>query len=264
MPKIKEPYLENLGTIAYPILLSLLAGLTTGIGGLLILVLGKLEGKYLGFIMGFAGGVMLIVSFVELLAESNHLISTLRVVTFFTLGATLMMGIDLLLPHIEFGQWEKQVTDRQLFKSGIIVALGMSLHNLPEGLVVSVGFGHDANLGVLVALMISLHNIPEGIATVTPLLAAGVNKWRAIGLATLSGLTEPFGAIIGVVILGAVGATSVVIGSGLAFAAGVMTYVTMDELIPIAHDFCKPVHKHYVSVGVLTGVVFAQLLSTVF
>ncbi len=256
--------MDNIGTAAYPIMLSLLAGLATGIGGLLILLLGKLEGKYLGFIMGFAGGVMLIVSFVELLAEANHLISTLWVVTFFTLGAILMMGIDLLLPHIEFGRWEKQVNDRQLLKSGLMVALGMSLHNLPEGLVVSAGFSHDANLGVLVALMISLHNIPEGIATVTPLIAAGVNKWRAIGLATLSGLTEPLGALIGVVILGAAGATPMVIGSGLAFAAGVMTYVTMDELIPIAHEFCKPVYKHYVSVGVLTGVVFAQLLSIVF
>jgi ZIP family zinc transporter len=256
--------MENIGTAAYPIMLSLLAGLATGVGGLLILLLGKLEGKYLGFIMGFAGGVMLIVSFVELLAEANHLISTLWVVTFFAFGAILMMGIDLLLPHIEFGRWEKQVNDRQLLKYGLLVALGMSLHNLPEGLVVSAGFSHDANLGVLVALMISLHNIPEGIATVTPLVAAGVNKWRAIGLATLSGLTEPLGALIGVVILGAAGATPMVIGSGLAFAAGVMTYVTMDELIPIAHDFCKPVYKHYVSVGVLTGVVFAQLLSIVF
>jgi len=256
--------MDSIVTTAYPILLSLLAGLATGIGGLLVLALGKLEGRFLGFVMGFAGGVMLVVSFLELMAESSHLIDAIWVVTFFTIGATLMMVIDLLLPHMEFGQWEKKVSDRRLFNSGILVALGMSLHNLPEGLVVSAGFGHEANLGILVALMISLHNIPEGIATVTPLVAAGVNKWRAIGLATLSGLTEPLGALIGIVILGAAGATPMVIGSGLAFAAGVMTYITMDELIPVAHDFCKPMYKHYVSTGVLTGVVFAQLLTIIF
>ncbi|HEX9913497.1 MAG TPA: ZIP family metal transporter [Candidatus Bathyarchaeia archaeon] len=256
--------MDSIVTTAYPILLSLLAGLATGIGGLLVLALGKLEGRFLGFVMGFAGGVMLVVSFLELMAESSHLIDAIWVVTFFTIGATLMMVIDLLLPHMEFGQWEKKVSDRRLFNSGILVALGMSLHNLPEGLVVSAGFGHEANLGILVALMISLHNIPEGIATVTPLVAAGVNKWRAISLATLSGLTEPLGALIGIVILGAAGATPMVIGSGLAFAAGVMTYITMDELIPVAHDFCKPMYKHYVSTGVLTGVVFAQLLTIIF
>jgi len=251
-------------TAAYPILLSLLAGLATGIGGLLVLALGKLEGRFLGFIMGFAGGVMIVVSFLELMAEASTLIDTIWVVTFFTIGATLMMVIDLLLPHVEFGQWEKTVNDTRLLKSGLLVALGMSLHNLPEGLVVSAGFGHEANLGILVALMISLHNIPEGIATATPLVAAGVDRWRAFGLATLSGLTEPLGALIGVVILGAAGATPMVIGSGLAFAAGVMTYITMDELIPVAHDFCKPVYKHYVSTGVLAGVVFAQLLGIIF
>jgi len=256
--------MDNIVTTAYPILLSLLAGLATGIGGLLVLALGKLEGRFLGFVMGFAGGVMLVVSFVELMAESSHLINTIWVVAFFAIGATLMMAMDLLLPHIEFGQWEKKVNDRLLLKSGLLIALGMSLHNLPEGLVVSAGFGHEANLGILVALMISLHNIPEGIATVTPLVAAGVNKWRAISLATLSGLTEPLGALIGIVILGAAGATPMVIGSGLAFAAGVMTYITMDELIPVAHDFCKPMYKHYVSTGVLTGVVFAQLLTIIF
>ncbi len=256
--------MDDLVITAYPILLSLLAGLATGIGGLLVLFLGKLEGRFLGFVMGFAGGVMIVVSFLELMAEASTLVDTIWVVAFFTIGATLMMVMDLLLPHMEFGQWEKKVNDRRLFNSGILVALGMSLHNLPEGLVVSAGFGHEANLGILVALMISLHNIPEGIATVTPLVAAGVNKWRAIGLATLSGLTEPLGALIGAVILGAAGATPTVIGSGLAFAAGVMTYITMDELIPVAHDFCKPMYKHYVSTGVLAGVVFAQLLTIIF
>jgi ZIP family zinc transporter len=198
------------------------------------------------------------------MVEASTLIDTIWVVTLFAVGATLMMAMDLLLPHIEFGQWEKKVSDRRLLESGLLVALGMSLHNLPEGLVVSAGYGHEARLGILVALMISLHNIPEGIATVTPLVAAGVNRWRAISLATLSGLVEPLGAFIGVVVLGAAGATPMVIGSGLAFAAGVMVYVTMDELIPVAHDFCKPAYKHYVSTGVLTGVVFAQLLSIIF
>ena len=249
--------------ILFPVLMSLIAGLATGLGGLMVYLFGKLEGKTLGFLMGFAGGVMIVVSFVELFVEALELVNLYWVVLFFSVGSICMMGLDLLIPHIEFGQWEKGVTDKKLMRSGIIIALGMSLHNLPEGLVVSAGFSHMPSLGILVTIMICLHNIPEGIATVTPLISAGVDKRRALGLATLSGLTEPLGALIGVALIGLFGGDSMVIGASLAFASGVMTYITIDELIPVAHDFCKPVYKHYVSAGVLCGVVLAQLLSVI-
>jgi ZIP family zinc transporter len=246
-----------------PIVLSFIAGSATGIGGLFVIIFGDVNDKIVGFFMGFAGGVMLIVSFLHLYNEALQIISTVNTVIAFAFGTILMMIMDLTLPHIELGFWEEGVIDRDLFNRGIIIALGMSLHNLPEGIVISTGFTHLPELGILVAIMICLHNIPEGIATVTPLLRAGANKWRALGLSILSGIVEPIGAIIGMIVIQALGGSNLIIGWGLAFAAGVMTYVTIDELIPVAHQYCSLNHKHIISTGLLLGMLFAQTLSLV-
>jgi zinc transporter, ZIP family len=244
-----------------PIILSTIAGSATGIGGLIVLRFGDISDRKMGFLMGFAGGVMLVVSFIELYAEAISVLSPWKVTLAFAAGTLFMMGIDLTLPHIEFGLWEEGIQDRHLFNSGLLIAVGMSIHNLPEGIVVSAGYGHIPELGILVAIMICLHNIPEGIATVSPLINAGVNKWRAVGLATLSGLMEAVGALIGVIIIASAGMN--IIGWGLGFAAGVMTYVTIDELIPIAHEYCTLDHKHMVSSGLLLGMLFAMILGLV-
>ncbi len=247
--------------ILVPILLSLIAGSATGIGGLIVVWFGDVSNKKMGFLMGFAGGVMLVVSFLDLYAEAVNELAPWKVTIAFVLGTVFMMLVDLKLPHMEFGQWEEGVKDRHLFNSGIIIAIGMSIHNFPEGIVVAAGYGHAAELGVLVALMICFHNIPEGIATVSPLIQAGVSKWRAVGLATLGGLMEPLGALFGAVIISSFGVD--IIGWGLGFAAGVMTYVTIDELIPIAHEYCTLDHKHMVSTGLLIGMIFAMVLGLV-
>ncbi|MCW4050152.1 MAG: ZIP family metal transporter [Candidatus Bathyarchaeota archaeon] len=249
--------------IVTPILLSLLAGSSTGIGGLIVLLFGKIEERVIGFLMGFAGGVMLIVSFLQLYSQALTNITPIKAVFAFAIGTFFMMLIDLTLPHIEFGEWERDVKDRRLFNSGIVIAIGMSLHNLPEGIVVSAGYSHLPRLGILVAIMICFHNIPEGIATVMPLIQSGVNKWRAVGLATVSGLMEPVGAIIGVGFFMAFGGSTSIVGWALGFASGVMTYITIDELIPIAHEYCTLDNKHMVSTGLLTGMIFAQLLSII-
>ena len=241
--------------ILAPILLSVIAGSATGIGGLIVARFGDVSNRKMGFLMGFAGGVMLVVSFLELYAEAISELAPWKVTIAFTIGTVFMMLVDLKLPHIEFGLWEDGVKDRHLFNSGIIIAIGMSIHNFPEGIVVAAGYGHAAELGLLVALMICLHNIPEGIATVSPLIKAGVPKWRAVGLATLGGLMEPVGA------LSFVGMD--IIGWSLGFAAGVMTYVTIDELIHVAHEFCTLDQKHMVSSGLLIGMIFAMLLGLV-
>ena len=222
---------------------------------------GDISNRKMGFLMGFAGGVMLVVSFLELYVEAINELAPWKVTIAFAIGTVFMMLVDLKLPHIEFGLWEDGVKDRHLFNSGIIIAIGMSIHNFPEGIVVAAGYGHAAELGLIVALMIGLHNIPEGIATVTPLIKAGVPRWRAVGLATLGGLMEPVGALFGAVTISFVGMD--IIGWSLGFAAGVMTYVTIDELIPIAHEFCSVDQKHMVSSGLLIGMIFAMLLGLV-
>lgn len=247
--------------ILIPILLSVIAGSATGLGGLIVVRFGEISNRTMGFLMGFAGGVMLVVSFLELYAEAIVDLAPWKVTIAFAIGTVFMMLVDLKLPHMEFGQWEDGVNDRHLFNSGLIIAIGMSIHNFPEGIVVAAGYGRAAELGVLVALMICFHNIPEGIATVSPLIKAGVPKWRAVGLATLGGMMEPIGALFGAAIISYVGLG--IIGWGLGFAAGVMTYVTIDELIPVAHEFCSVDQKHMVSIGLLIGMIFAMLVGLV-
>ena len=247
--------------ILIPILLSVIAGSATGLGGLIVVRFGEISNRTMGFLMGFAGGVMLVVSFLELYAEAIVDLAPWKVTIAFAIGTVFMMLVDLKLPHMEFGQWEDGVNDRHLFNSGLIIAIGMSIHNFPEGIVVAAGYGRAAELGVLVALMICFHNIPEGIATVSPLIKAGVPKWRAVGLATLGGMMEPIGALFGAAIISYDGLG--IIGWGLGFAAGVMTYVTIDELIPVAHEFCSVDQKHMVSIGLLIGMIFAMLVGLV-
>ncbi len=249
--------------IIKPFLLSLIAGSASGIGGLMVLAFGEMEERILGSLMGFAGGVMLAVSFLKLFSEALTHLSQLEATLSFAAGALIMMAIDLTTPHMESGVWETGIADPKLLKTGFIVAIGISLHNFPEGLVVSASYGHLPRLGLLIAVMICLHNIPEGIATATPLIAAGMDRKKATGLAFLSGMTEPVGALVGSILISAAGAGNHIIFVGLGLAAGVMTYITVDELIPVAHEYCTVIHKHYISIGLLAGMIFGQVLSLI-
>ncbi len=246
-----------------PFLMSLIAGSASGIGGLVVYLFGEMEDRVMGFLMGFAGGVMLIVSFLELFVESMTLVSNVEATIAFTVGALIMMGIDLTVPHMEIGRWEMGIANPRMLKRGLIVAIGISIHNFPEGLVVSASYTHLPKLGFLVAMMICLHNIPEGIATATLLTIAGVTKRRALTMAFLSGMTEPIGALVGSWLLLSMGESTYIIGMGLGLAAGVMTYITVDELIPVAHEFSKTSSKHYISTGLLAGMIFGQIISVI-
>jgi len=115
----------------------------------------------------------------------------------------------------------------------------------------------------LIAIIVCLHNIPEGIATATPLMAAGLKRKKAVSITLLSGMSEPVGALVGATILSIIGPNTHIIGVTLGLAAGVMTYITVDELIPIAHEYCTATNKHYISTGLLLGMIFGQFLSVV-
>lgn len=247
--------------ILYPFLLSLIAGSTSGLGGLIVLTLGEINDWLMGILMGFAGGVMLVVSFLELFSEALNLLSHIEATFAFAVGALIMMALDLTLPHMEAGRWESGIVNPELLKRGAIVALGISLHNLPEGVVISASYSHLPQLGLMIAIMICLHNIPEGIATATPLYLAGLSKKKAATMAFLSGMTEPLGALLGSTIICSLGASNYIIGLGLAVAAGVMTYITVDELIPMAHQYGSSGPKHFVSTGLLLGMLFGHFIS---
>jgi ZIP family zinc transporter len=136
-----------------------------------------------------------------------------------------------------------------------LILIGITLHNIPEGVIVSAGYSHLPQLGVSIPIAVFFHNLPEGIATAIPLTSV-MTKRRTVLVTFMSGLSEPLGALLGATLL--LNASNDIIGAALAFAAGVMTYITADELIPIAH---KHGYKHAVSIGILLGIIFMMALN---
>lgn len=267
-------------------LLSLVAGLGTGLGGL-IAVLRRPGKRSFGFLMGATAGVMITLSFLELVNEAwklqGYLIATLG----FSAGALFMFLIDLLVPHIRFGEKEtnpgdaprphepvrmsyfhrhrhryigieRRFVDHTLLKSGVLIAIGITIHNLPEGMAVGAGYMHTPEFGIFIALAILLHNVPEGIATALPLCKGGICRWDSFRIAFLSGLAEPLGALAAAFFLVSFQG---MIPLALAFAGGVMMFITLDELIPTAREHG---HQHFTAMGIITGSVFVFLLSGIF
>ena len=239
-------------------LLSVLAGSATGIGGLIVVLMQKVSNRFIAGSMGFASGVMLLVSFLNLFLEALDLISYLNVAIAFSIGSIFMIVVDTVLPHLELGKKEDGVIKAKMFKSGILILIGITIHNIPEGVIISAGYSRLPELGTLIALAVFFHNIPEGIATAVPLMSVGSEKKRVLLATMISGLAEPFGALLGSTIL--LNASNEVLGFSLAFAAGVMTYITADELIPIAHEHG---YKHSVSSGILLGMIFMMILNII-
>jgi len=136
--------------------------------------------------------------------------------------------------------------------------LGITIHNLPEGVAVGAGYMHTPKFGLFIAMAILLHNIPEGIATALPLCTSGVSKWDSFKVALFSGLVEPIGALLAAVFLKSFRA---LIPGALAFAGGVMMFITLDELIPTAREHG---HQHSTAVGIILGSIFVFLLSGIF
>lgn len=239
--------------------LSLLAGLSTSVGGMVVLITGKLKEKPLDFSMGLASGVMLTVAFLSLIGKALDMGVGYHVATAgFIIGAVSIMVLDAKIPHI-FSFREYGPEGEQLVKTGVLIAIGISLHNLPEGLAVTAGYAYAPELGSLIALAIALHNIPEGIATAAPLYAAGMKREKVLGITFLSGLAEPLGALMGALVLTT--PSQPVLAFMLACAGGVMTYVTADELIPTAHAHG---HKHEVAIGLITGFTLMLIMTSIF
>ena len=245
--------------IFQPFFLSLIAGMATGIGGIFVVLLGKLSNKVVGFSMGVASGVMLMVAFNDLFLEAVKILTHYQLIFTFSLGAITIMVVDLVIPHIELTAGMGNGQNSKMRRTGILIALGITIHNFPEGLVVSAGYSYIPRLGLIIAIAIMMHNIPEGVATAIPLSVSGMKRSNIAIITFLSGLSEPIAAFIGAVALSYLNSANV-LGSALAFAAGVMTYITADELIPVAHEYG---HKHVVSVGLLSGMLFALLIDVI-
>ena len=237
------------------ILLSLLAGLATGVGGLIVLGMKKVSKRSLGFGLGLSSGIMIIIGIHDLLGKSIELGDYNLAVASFSAGALFILAIDALVPH-EFFFKETGVKGRNicLMRIGMITALGITIHNIPEGMVVGAGYAAMPAFGIALTIAIALHNIPEGIALAMPLRACGWNNRKTFTISLFSGLAEPLGAVAAVAFLSFIpGILPVLLG----FAGGVMTYLTMDELIPTAQKYGSP---HAIGLGLMAGLVFAMII----
>lgn len=242
--------------IFFPLLLTVVAGLSTGIGSLVSLLFREPKSWYLHFSLGLSAGVMVYVSFVELLASSVKDIGFLRANLGFFGGIAFIMLIDFLIPHKYIAERTSPKSgNSKLMSAGVLTAVGIAIHNFPEGLAVFMSSMGDMRIGVALAFAIAVHNIPEGIAVAMPIYYATGSRKKAFLYSFLSGFAEPVGAIIGVLILMPV-LSPAVLAVSLAFVAGIMVFISFDELLPLAFEEKR---EHISVLGILAGMAIMSL-----
>jgi ZIP family zinc transporter len=238
--------------------LTAIAGLSTGIGSAIAYFIRKPKIVYLSFSLGVSAGVMIYISFMELLPEASEKVGEKWGLAAFFIGIGIIALIDMLIPETEnphefAGIDEPAVVHKEnshLMRTGLLMALAIGLHNFPEGLATFASALGNLKLGVFIAIAIAIHNIPEGIAVSVPIFYATGNKNKAFFYSFLSGVSEPVGAVVGYLILLPFLTSSVLAGL-MAFVAGVMVYISLDELLPMAHRYG---HGHLVIAGIVTGM----------
>jgi len=232
--------------------LSLVAGLATTVGSGIAFVVKSFSGGWLSALLGFSAGVMISVSFVELFAGAVAQLDLMWASLAFFAGFGVIFLVDVLVPHDYEGEDHGVVPggEAALRRAGLLTAMGIAIHNFPEGIVVLAGAADSAKLAVLLTVAIAVHNIPEGIAVSVPILAATGDRKRAFMYSFLSGLAEPVGALVGAAVLISI-LTPAVTAATLAFVAGIMVFISFDELLPMAHRYGR---EHAASSGVLAGM----------
>jgi ZIP family zinc transporter len=231
--------------------LTLLAGLATGIGGGLAFVAKRTNKRLLCISLGFSAGVMIYVSFVEILGKAKDCLISIHgevpgtwfsVLAFFG-GILAMVVIDFLVPTEENPHHLRSVeemdngglAERKLYRMGLFSALAIVIHNFPEGMATFTSALDDPKLGISIAVAIGIHNIPEGISVAIPVYYATGSRKKAFILSFLSGLSEPLGALIGFMLLKSF-FTPTLFGILFSAVGGVMVYVSLDELFPAARE----------------------------
>ncbi|NLW16504.1 MAG: ZIP family metal transporter [Firmicutes bacterium] len=214
------------------LLSSFLAGLATVLGGVIVLFFGRPSNRALAFWLGMASGVMMAVVALDLLPAALELGTRFSTIIGFTLGVLLLAFISNQMAR---RRRRSRRSNRQdsFIRMGILVALGIAMHDLPEGLAIGAGFAATEELGTLLALAIGLHNVPEGISLSLPLAYGGWRPSQILGLCLLVALMTPLGTLLSLMLLQI---SPQAIAISLAFAAGAMVFVVADELIPVSHD----------------------------
>ena len=263
--------MEN--NVLFALGLTLFAGLATGIGSLIGFMSKQFNPRFLTIALGFSAGVMIYVSMVEIFVKARDSLTVsfgdkmgyvLTVVSFFA-GIAVIALIDKLIPSYEnphemnVEQKIKDSTDEQkskLMRMGMFSALAIGIHNFPEGLATFMSGLTNPTLGVSIAVAIAIHNIPEGLAVSAPIFYATKSRKKAFVLSFLSGLTEPIGALIGYFVLRSI-FNEATFGVIFASVAGIMVYISLDELLPTAEEY----GEHHLAIGGLIVGMFIMAMS---
>lgn len=264
--------------IMFAFLLTLLAGLSTGIGSLIAFFAKKTNKKFLSVSLGFSAGVMIYVSMIEIYSKAQEALvadlgekpgAWMTAVAFFG-GIFLIAIIDKLIPSAENPHEPKNVLadcescgdcdvcvkerkkeQNKLMRMGLLTALAIAIHNFPEGMATFVSAFQDPGVAIPIVAAIAIHNIPEGIAVSVPIYQATGSKSKAFLYSFVSGLAEPIGALIGWLVLIPI-MSDMVYGIIFAAVAGIMVFISVDELLPASREY----GEHHLSIyGLVAGMM---------
>lgn len=228
----------------FPLLLSTIAGLSTVLGAIIIFFTKSRNEKFLTFALGFSAGVMIAVSFTDLFPTAQTAISkyhgntpgVLWSILFMLIGAIMAYLIDLLIPEGNSNKIAQYDNNFDIFRVGLVSTIALMIHNFPEGIATFVSGYQDTTLGITVTLAIALHNIPEGIAIAMPIYFASKSRAKALKYSFISGMAEPFGALIAFICLKPF-INDLILGIIFAVVCGIMLYISFAELIPSSQKY---------------------------
>lgn len=249
--------------ILFAFVLTTIAGLSTGIGSLISLIAKKTNTNFLCASLGFSAGVMIYVSFMEMLPQAKEHLDILLgekegnlylILSFFA-GIALINLIDFSIPKSmnphEIQGVEDMGNKKGLKRTGIMVALSIAIHNFPEGIATFTSALESLDVAIPITVAIAIHNIPEGIAVAVPIYHSTGSRQKAFWYSFLSGLAEPFGALIAYLFLMQFW-SPIVNGIVLAAVSGIMVFISLDELLPSAEKY----GKHHISImGLISGMI---------
>lgn len=262
----------NSESVLLAFLLTSVAGLATVIGSVMAFFSRKFNPLFLSGSLGFSAGVMIYISFVELFPQARQTLTLihgvsvggwLTVAAFFS-GIALIALIDKLVPsaenphemaNLDSARFSEKESSARLKRVGVFTALAIGIHNFPEGIATFAGSLNDPALGVSIAVAIAIHNIPEGIAVSVPVYFATKSRRKAFWLSLLSGLAEPVGALVAFLIFGSL-LDQTAFGFVFAAVAGIMVYISLDELLPAAEEY----GQHHIAIG---GLIAGMLVMSV-
>lgn len=256
-------------TLLFAFMLTVFAGLATGIGSAMAFFAKSTNTKFLSVSLGFSAGVMIYVSLVEIFQKSKEFLilefdektgTTYAVIAFFA-GIAIIALIDRIIPSAEnphevrkvedVKDPSKEKNDKKLYRMGVFTALAIAIHNFPEGLATFAAGLIDPTIAIPIAVAIAIHNIPEGIAVSVPISYATGNRKKAFFLSFLSGLAEPVGALVGYFLLRNI-FNDTIFGVLFGMVAGIMVFISLDELLPTAREYGE---HHLAIYGLISGMV---------